>query len=75
MLEKVVEPTHVATNDQIADLFTKALQPKQFYRLLGKMHVNNIHMHLKGEYQPGKELIEDQERRLMNSRLKGLSEE
>ncbi|EOY03489.1 Cysteine-rich RLK (RECEPTOR-like protein kinase) 8 [Theobroma cacao] len=73
--EKVVEPTHVSTIDQIAYLFTKALQPKQFYRLLGKMHVNNIHMHLELENQPGKELIEDQEKRLMNSKLKGLTKE
>lgn len=53
VLAKIIQPIYIQTKEQVTDLFTKALQLKQFYKLLSKMHIHNIHVHLEGEYQPG----------------------
>ncbi|WRX14135.1 Reverse transcriptase [Theobroma cacao] len=53
VLAKIIQPIYIQTKEQVTDLFTKALQLKQFYNLLSKMHIHNIHVHLEGEYQPG----------------------
>ncbi|EOY00276.1 Cysteine-rich RLK (RECEPTOR-like protein kinase) 8, putative [Theobroma cacao] len=43
VLTGVIKPLHISTDSQLSDIFTKALQPRQFYKLLGKMNVHNIH--------------------------------
>lgn len=44
-------PRYIKTNMQITDMFTKALQSRQFHFLLGSMSLWNIHIHFEGEYQ------------------------
>jgi hypothetical protein len=44
----IIQTLHVPTNQQPADLFTKALDSTQFHYLLGKLGVMNIHSNLRG---------------------------
>ncbi|EOY01263.1 Cysteine-rich RLK 8, putative [Theobroma cacao] len=43
ILTGLIKRRHTSTNLQIADILTKALQPNQFYRLLSKMNIHNVH--------------------------------
>ncbi|EOY27027.1 Cysteine-rich RLK (RECEPTOR-like protein kinase) 8, putative [Theobroma cacao] len=43
VLASTIKPLHISTDLQVVDIFTKALLPKQFYKLLGKMSVHDIH--------------------------------
>ncbi len=47
----IIQPEHLNTKEQIADLFTKALHPTQFKFLLSKLNISNIYAQLEGEYQ------------------------
>jgi hypothetical protein len=51
----IIQTLHVSTNQQPADLFTKALGLTQFHYLLGKLGVMNIHSNLTGSVK-GKNL-------------------
>ncbi|KAJ3708504.1 hypothetical protein LUZ61_012209 [Rhynchospora tenuis] len=42
--------SHIRTNEQLADIFTKALGKRQFHYLLGKLGIRNLHAPLEGEY-------------------------
>ncbi|KAJ1703741.1 hypothetical protein LUZ63_003520 [Rhynchospora breviuscula] len=42
--------SHIRTNEQLADIFTKALGKRQFHYLLGKLGILNLHAQLEGEY-------------------------
>ncbi|EOX93232.1 Uncharacterized protein TCM_002073 [Theobroma cacao] len=42
-LQYLLADFRISHKEAIADIFTKALQPRQFYKLLGKMSVHNIH--------------------------------
>ncbi|KAJ4771370.1 Retroelement pol polyprotein-like [Rhynchospora pubera] len=42
--------SHVRTNEQLADIFTKALGKRQFHYLLGKLGILNLHAQLEGDY-------------------------
>ncbi|EOY26809.1 Cysteine-rich RLK (RECEPTOR-like protein kinase) 8 [Theobroma cacao] len=44
VIEGTIKPIYISTDLQLADLFTKALQPRQFHNLLNKMNVHNIHI-------------------------------
>ena len=39
----LLKTLHVKTNNQLADIFTKALLPRQFNNLLSKMGILNIY--------------------------------
>ncbi|XP_017976387.1 PREDICTED: uncharacterized mitochondrial protein AtMg00810 [Theobroma cacao] len=43
VLARLINPLHISTQSQLSDIFTKALQPRQFYNLLNKMNVHDIH--------------------------------
>ncbi|KAJ4818592.1 Retroelement pol polyprotein-like [Rhynchospora pubera] len=49
--------SHIRTNEQLADIFTKALGKRQFHYLLGKLGILNLHAQLEGEYY-GNNLID-----------------
>lgn len=53
VLEKVIKLIHVRTNCQLADLLTRALGFNQFFNLICKMGMVNVHsaVSLGGEYQ------------------------
>lgn len=51
LLAGILRPFHVYPHNQLADLFTKALSAPQFYLLLSKMSVLNIHTHLEGHVE------------------------
>ena len=53
MLEKVIKLIHVRTHCQLADLLTKALGYNQFFNLICKMGMVNMHsaVSLEEEYQ------------------------
>ena len=46
--EGLIKTAHVRTNDQIADLFTKAMSTLSFEILLSKLGVININSNLRG---------------------------
>lgn len=50
---------YISTQMQIADIFTKALQARQFHTLLRKMYVVNIHTHLEESIDKIKWKIEE----------------
>ena len=45
---------YCSSDEQLADIFTKALHPSQFHILLNKMSILNIHAPLEGECETGK---------------------
>jgi hypothetical protein len=47
----LVQPEHIGTKDQPADIFTKPLSSNQFSMLLGKLGVINIHSNLRGSIE------------------------
>ena len=47
--EGLIKPIYLKTQEQIVDIFTKALHPSQFHILLNKMSILNIHASLEGE--------------------------
>ena len=47
----LIRPVHVSTDEQIADIFTKALNWLQFELLLSKLSVINIHFNLRGSIE------------------------
>ncbi|KAJ4747387.1 Retroelement pol polyprotein-like [Rhynchospora pubera] len=49
--------SHIRTNEQLADIFTKALGKRQFHYLLDKLGILNLHAQLEGEYY-GNNLID-----------------
>ena len=49
--EGLIRPVHVSTDEQIADIFTKALNSSQFELLLSKLGVINIHSNLRGSIE------------------------
>ena len=58
VLAKVIKLIHVRTQCQLANLLTKALSYKQFFKLESKMGLINIYsssIHLEGEYQSKKQ--------------------
>ncbi|KAF5193419.1 Retrovirus-related pol polyprotein from transposon re2 [Thalictrum thalictroides] len=46
----IISTSHVSSNQQLADIFTKALGSDQFYYLLRKLGVTDLHPQLEGEY-------------------------
>jgi hypothetical protein len=47
----LVQPEHIGTKDQPADIFIKPLSSNQFSMLLGKLGVINIHSNLRGSIE------------------------
>ncbi|XP_017974611.1 PREDICTED: uncharacterized mitochondrial protein AtMg00810-like [Theobroma cacao] len=43
VLTRLIKPKHISSSTHITDILTKALQPNQFYKLLSKMSVHDIH--------------------------------
>lgn len=51
----VIKALHIRSQNQLADVLTTALHPKQFCFLLGKMGTLNTYSHLEGESHEGKD--------------------
>jgi ATP sulfurylase len=56
VLAGTIEPLHVNSKFQIADILTKALPPAPFLFLLSKMNTLNLCVHLEGESQDTRKL-------------------
>lgn len=44
----IIQPEYVNTREQAANLFTKALHPRQFKYIMSKLNIINIYVQLEG---------------------------